>query len=114
MLTSTHATFQQYGIPLGMIDGHHRAVYIAQDAFTRQHHAVTAKKFIALGTGEWKRDEVMSMAYTGSIAVIDPPTQTVTHHYDDHLTTVQEVANLDSLVVEHLLRMTEPWATPPK
>jgi hypothetical protein len=114
MLTSTHATFQQYGIPLGLIDGGYAPVYIAQDAFTRQHHTVTAREFVALGTGEWRRDEVMSMAYTGSIAMIDPPTQTVTHHFDDDLTTPREIANLDTLVVEHLMRMTEPWITPPK
>lgn len=114
MLTSNHATFQQYGIPLGLIDGHNQPVYIAQDAFTREHHVVSTREFVPLCTGEWRRDEIRSMAYTGSIAVIDPPTQTVTHHYDDDLTTPKEIANLDALVAEHLMRMTEPWIAPPK
>jgi len=108
MTRSTHTTFQRFGIPLGLIDQGYPPVYIAQDAFTRQHHVVTSTEFIALASGAWRRDEVQSMAFTGSIAMIDPPTQTVTHICDDLATTPQELRILDELVAEHLCTMAAP------
>jgi len=108
MKRTTHTTFQRYGIPLGLIDHGYPPIYIAQDAFTRQHHVVTSEEFIALASGAWRTDEVRSMAFTGSIATIDPPTQTVSHICDDLTTTPQELANLDLLIVEHLCMMAEP------
>lgn len=108
MKRSTHTTFQRFGIPLGLIDHDSPIVYIAQDAFTREHHAVTSKEFISLATGEWSDDPVLSMAYTGSIAMIDPPTQTVTHICDDETTTPQELRNLDLFIAETLWRIGSP------
>ena len=113
MLTSTHASFVEYGIPLGLIDHRLSSVYIAQDAFTRQHHPVTSKEFVRLGTGDWRHDSVLSMAYTGSIAMIDPASQTITHIYDDSLTVDEECENLDVLIVDHLMRMASGGLAPP-
>lgn len=113
MLTTTYCTFQQYGIPLGLIDHAHAAVYIAQDAFTRQHHIVTPNEFVPLGTGTWRSDPDLSHAFTGSVAMIDPPTQTVTHICDDDLTTRAEVANLEALIADCLMRMAAGSIIPP-
>jgi hypothetical protein len=107
MKRTTHTSFQRYGIPLGLIDESHLPVYIAQDAFTRQHHLVERDRFIALASGAWRDDEVMAISYTGSIAVIDAPSQTVSHICESD-TTPEELKNLDRLVADQLWGMSEP------
>lgn len=113
MLASTHSSFQEFGIPLGVIDHLFPSIYIAQDAFTRQHHEVTPQEFTLLSTGRWRTDPVLSISYTGSIAMIDPPTQTITHIYDDTVTSADEMKNLDAFLVQHLMRLASGNILPP-
>lgn len=100
-----YTSLQELGIPIGMVVGN--PIHIAQDAYTRQYHKVSPRRFIELTSGTWRKDQVLSMSYTGAVALIDPPSQTVCHIYDSDLTTPDEVATFDKLVTEEILRMID-------
>ena len=100
-----YTSLQGIGIPIGMVVG--EAIHIAQDSYTRQYHKVDPKRFIELASGAWKKDAVLSMSYTGAVALIDPPTQTITHIYDSDFTTPDEVATLDKLATEEIMRLID-------
>ena len=105
METTTYHSFRQIGIPFGVEFKKRTAVYMAQDAFTRQYHTVTPEVFIKLASGAWLKDPVMSISYTGNIGVIDTPVQTVIHIHDRSKTAPEEYASFDSLVVRELRRI---------
>jgi len=98
-----YTSLQEIGIPIGMAIGN--PIHIAQDAHTRQYHKVDAKRFIELTSGAWKKDPVLSLSYTGAVALIDPPTQTISHIYDTETTTPDEVSNFDKLATEEIMRL---------
>ena len=100
-----YTSLQELGIPIGIVIGN--PIYIAQDEYTRQYHKVNPKQFIELTSGAWRKIEVLSMSYTGAVALIDPPSQTVCHIYDSDLTTPDEVGTLDILVTEEILRLID-------
>ena len=105
METTTYHSFRQIGIPFGVEFKKRTAVYMAQDAFTRQYHTVTPKNFVKLASNEWLQDPVMSISYTGNIGVIDTLVWTVIHIHDRSKTTPEEYASFDSLVVRELRRI---------
>ena len=100
-----YTSLQELGIPISTVVGN--PIYIAQDGYTRQYHKVDPKRFIELTSGAWRKSEVLSMSYTGAVAVIDPLSQTVCHIYDSDLTTPDEVVTLDRLVTEEILRLID-------
>jgi hypothetical protein len=104
-METTYHSFGQIGIPFGVEFKKYTAVYMAQDAFTRQYHTVTPEVFINLASGTWLKDPVMSISYTGNIGVIDTPVQTVIHIHDTGSTTPDEYASFDSLVLRELRRL---------
>ena len=80
-------------------------IFVAQDEFTRNYHVVSADDFLRLCDDSWKKDSILSVSYTGNIALIDPPTQTVAHIYDSNKTSEQELRNFDALLGHELLAM---------
>jgi hypothetical protein len=103
MTTTTYHDFKDLGIPDGVIIGN--PIYIAQDEHTRQYHTVNAKIFMALCDGSWERDEVMSISYTGNIALIDPATQIVCHIYDSGKTPSDELHVFDRLIADEIVKL---------
>lgn len=100
---TTYHSLAELGIPHGTVHGD--PIFLAQDEYTRQYHAVDANTFIALCNDSWKKDEVMKYAYSGNIALIDPPTQTVAHIYDCDMTTESELRNFDACMAQEVLRL---------
>jgi hypothetical protein len=103
MTTTTYHDFKDLGIPDGVIIGN--PIYIAQDEHTRQYHTVNAKTFMALCDGSWERDELMSISYTGNIALIDPATQIVCHIYDSGKTPSDELHVFDRLIADEIVKL---------
>lgn len=103
MTTTTYHDFKDLGIPDGVIIGN--PIYIAQDEHTRQYHTVNAKTFMALCDGSWEGDEVMSISYTGNIALIDPATQIVCHIYDSGKTPSDELHVFDRLIADEIVKL---------
>ena len=103
MTTTTYHDFKDLGIPDGVIIGN--PIYIAQDEHTRQYHTVNAKTFMALCDGSWESDEVMSISYTGNIALIDPATQIVCHIYDNGKTPSDELHVFDRLIADEIVKL---------
>lgn len=101
--TTTYHDFRDLGIPDGTIIG--SPIYIAQDEHTRQYHTVNADVFMALCNGSWERDEVMSISYTGNIALIDPATQIVCHIYDNDKTPSDELNVFDRLIADEIIKL---------
>lgn len=104
MRTSTnYHNFKDLGIPEGVIIGN--PIYIAQDEHTRQYHTIDHKTFVALCSGAWQQDEVMSISYTGNIALIDPATQIVCHIYDTDKTSNDELYVFDQLIASEITKL---------
>lgn len=104
-LVTTHTSLQELGIPEGLVEG--KPIHIAQDRYTREYHTVDPRRFIELASGTWERDPVLSLSYTGAVALVDPPTQSVTHIYDSDETTPDEVRNFDRLAAMEIMRLVE-------
>lgn len=100
---TTYHSFAELGLPDGRIVGN--PIFMAQDEYTRNYHVVDADTFLSLCNESWLKDPIMSMSYTGNIALIDPPTQTVAHIYDSHKTSEQELRNFDALLGHELLEL---------
>ena len=49
----------------------------------------------------------MGISYSGNVAVIDLPTQTVAHIYDPNTTPENELQNFEVLVATELLRLMD-------
>jgi len=77
---------------------------MAQDEHTRQYHTVDAKTFVSLTDGSWERDEIMSISYTGNVALIDPATQVMAHIYDSDTTPQNELQNFELLIAEEIMK----------
>jgi hypothetical protein len=60
---------------------------------------------MALCDGSWERDEVMSISYTGNIALIDPATQIVCHIYDNGKTPSDELHVFDRLIADEIVKL---------
>lgn len=101
--STTYHDFQDLGIPSEIIVG--SPIYIAQDEHTRQYHTVDAKTFMALCDGSWEKDEVMSLSYSGNLALIDPATQVVCHIYDNAKTPSDELHVFDRLIADEILKL---------
>lgn len=105
--TTTYFSLQDIGIPIGTISGSLDSIFMAQDEFTREYHTISPNDFIKLCDDSWRKDEVMSISYSGNVAVIDLPTQTVAHIYDPTMTSENELRNFEVLVATELLRLME-------
>jgi hypothetical protein len=103
--TTTYYDFQDLGIPHGVIVGN--PIYIAQDEHTRQYHTVDAHTFVCLCNGSWEQDEVMSVSYSGNLALIDPATQVVCHIYDGIKTPSDELHVFDRLIADEMVKLIE-------
>ena len=101
--TTTYHDFQDLVIPHGAIVGN--PIYIAQDEHTRQYHTVDAKTFMALCDGSWERDPLMSISYSGNLALIDPATQVVCHIYDNTKTPSDELHVFDRLIADEMVKL---------
>ena len=101
--TTTYHDFEELGIPRDIILGN--PIYIAQDEYTRQYHTVDAKTFMALCDGSWEKDAVMSMSYSGNLALIDPATQVVCHIYDSGKTPSDELHVFDRLIADEIVKL---------
>lgn len=107
MTRTTYFSLQELGIPIGTITGSLDSIFMAQDEFTREYHKISPSDYIKLCDGSWRQDEVMSLSYSGNVAVIDLPTQTVAHIYDPTTTPENELQNFEVLVATELLRLME-------
>ena len=103
--TTTYYDFQDLGIPHGVIVGN--PIYIAHDEHTRPYHTVDAHTFVSLCNGSWERDEVMSVSYSGNLALIDPATQVVCHIYDGGKTPVDELHVFDRLIADEIVKLID-------
>jgi hypothetical protein len=101
---TTYHSLEEIGIPRGSVPNGD-PIYLAQDEFTRNYHRVDAHTFIRLCDDSWRKDEVMSISYSGNIGLIDLPTQTIAHIYDTENTTQSELENFEALVGEELFRI---------
>jgi hypothetical protein len=102
---TTYHSFAELGLPDGVIVGN--PIFVAQDEFTRNYHVVSADDFLRLCDDSWKKDPILSVSYTGNIALIDPPTQTVAHIYDPDKTSASELRNFDALLGHEILQMMD-------
>lgn len=100
---TTYHSFAELGIPDGMLWGD--PIFLAQDEHTRQYHVVDSNAFVSLCDGSWEKDAVMSLSYSGNIALIDPPTQTVAHIYECDKTPAAELLNFDQCVAHEIFSM---------
>lgn len=100
--TTTYHDFAELGIPTQIVGN---PIYIAQDEHTRQYHTVDAKTFQALCDGSWQKDEVMSLSYSGNLALIDPATQVVCHIYDNANTPSDELHVFDQLIADEIVKL---------
>ena len=100
---TTYHSFAELGIPDGTLWGD--PIFLAQDEHTRQYHVVNGGDFIALCNDAWKSDPVMSLSYSGNIALIDPPTQTVAHIYECDKTPAAELLNFDQCVAHEIFAL---------
>jgi len=107
MTRTTYFSLEDLGIPEGTISGSLESIFMAQDEFTREYHTIPPKDFIKLCDGSWRTDEVMGISYSGNVAVIDLPTQTVAHIYDPNTTSENELQNFEVLVATELLRLMD-------
>jgi hypothetical protein len=103
--TTTYYDFQDLGIPHGVIVGN--PIYIAQDEHTRQYHTVDAHTFVCLCNGSWEQDEVMSVSYSGNLALIDPATQVVCHIFDGVKTPIDELHVFDRLIADEMVKLID-------
>jgi hypothetical protein len=97
MYHTTYHSLEELGIAHGALQG--KSIYLAQDEYTRQYHRVDVKTWRKLCDGSWLEDEVLSLAFTGNVGLIDIRGQLVGHSYDMS-TPKEELENFDALVGE--------------
>lgn len=100
--TTTYHSLEELGVPHGELKGN--PILMAQDEFTREYHTVDSRVFHLLCTGEWEKDAVMNISYSGNIALVDPATQIVAHIYDDEKTTLTELESFERLMAQEIIR----------